>query len=258
MGQIAELIDTQLAAGMSYGAGIVRQSGDVQSWLELVAQAIYDIPASDLGTAAEPWEERFSFFINRQEGVRFAVNEGGFVIRLIERLTRRIQRRWYIMAYEGAVNDVEGTRARIKVVDSDKIQYRRPILPPTLPATPVPTCLPFHTFSYPVSARETRLISHRTGLRISHSTLNQPWLPAHVYPPPPPPRKGKLRIGYVSRHVPLSSTPQIGTHQSSQRLWESSSLALDAERLWTPRPRPVRSLLLRDIHERRLFLPPQG
>lgn len=79
------------------------------------------------------------------------------------------------------------------------------------------TVLPFHCFTLSVTPRETRLISHRTGLRISHSTLNQPWLAPMVYPPPRPPLGGKINVGYVSSDLgnhPLSHLMQsiFGMH----------------------------------------------
>ncbi|KAJ1659864.1 hypothetical protein IWQ61_001115 [Dispira simplex] len=139
------------------------------------------------------------------------INEGGWCVRVVERCMRWIQRRWYVDRYH-----------RGEVVESPKEinrRYARPMLPP-LPTPHVPTVLPFHTFTYPLSARQIRLISHRNALRISHSVLSAPWLPNTVYHPPPPPAP-HIRLGYVSsdfNNHPLSHLMQsvFGFHDRSR------------------------------------------
>ena len=202
MGQISELVAKQLADGRVYGVGAMRSAGTMDQWLAVISQAIWGIPPSELKAASANWRARLSFFLETDDvdRPRYVVNEGSFIIRLVERLMRRVQRRWYLEKYGPTLHSTGYVRP-ILVTKADAANYRRPILPPSLPPISVPTVLPFHTFSYPVSPRETRLISHRTGLRISHNTLNQPWLPPHVYPPPPPPLNGVINIGYVSRSV---------------------------------------------------------
>lgn len=109
--------------------------------------------------------------------------EGSRIVRLVERITRIIQWKWYHNRH---------------VSDSDKVsQYIRPRLPSNLTIPSAPTVLPFHTFTCPLSARDIRTISQRNAIRISCSTLRLPWIPATVFPPPPPPNP-KLNVGYVS------------------------------------------------------------
>ncbi|CAO3598974.1 unnamed protein product [Absidia cylindrospora] len=122
-------------------------------------------------------------------------NEGGWLIRLLERVMRRMQRHWYIKEFGGVVA-TEYAQASITVDPQNAQHYQRPQIPDGLSSPPVPTVLPFHTFTYPLSARQIRLISHRNALRISHSTLTSSWVASHVYPPPPP--GPRLKIGYVS------------------------------------------------------------
>ncbi|GAA6000119.1 hypothetical protein JCM5350_004281, partial [Sporobolomyces pararoseus] len=213
MSQISDLVAKQLNDGLSYGQGSLRSYGGVQQWLEILSQAIYGVAPSLIPGAMKIWETRLTALLNRPAGTSTSINEGGYLIRLIERLTRRIQRRWYLATYGSKLATSEGQPLppRIVPTQQDAIQYRRPTLPPSLPPIPVPTVLPFHCFTLPVTARETRLISHRTGLRISHSTLNQPWLPPIVYPPPRPPINGKINLGYVSSDLgnhPLSHLMQ--------------------------------------------------
>ncbi|KAM0749157.1 TPR-like protein [Meredithblackwellia eburnea MCA 4105] len=208
LGQISELIAKQLVDGQQYGAGVVRSFQTADKWISDISQFMYDLQPEAIGPVAETWMFRLQPFLGGHRPPW--ANEGGFVIRLVERLMRRVQRRWYIAVYQKTHYTTEILPA-IAVQESDVVKYRRPVLPPSLSIPPVPTVLPFHVFTYPVSARETRLISHRTGLRISFNTLTQPWLPRNVYPPPPPPLNGKINIGYVSSDLgnhPLSHLMQ--------------------------------------------------
>ncbi|GAA5905481.1 hypothetical protein JCM5296_005886 [Sporobolomyces johnsonii] len=222
MAQISDLVAKQLKDGLSYGVGSLRTYGGVKEWLAIISQALYDASPEVAGDAMKPWLARLSFLLGEFDRSAAPVNEGGYLIRLVERLMRRIQRRWYLAEYGPMVYAAESQAPkRIMPTQADAVKYRRPLLPPSLPPIPVPTVLPFHCFTLPVTARETRLISHRTGLRISHSTLNQPWMPPIVYPPPRPPLNGKINLGYVSSDLgnhPLSHLMQsvFGYHDLSR------------------------------------------
>ncbi|KAJ2083971.1 hypothetical protein H4R24_000414 [Coemansia sp. RSA 988] len=139
-------------------------------------------------------------------------NEGGWAMRLVERAMIVLQRQWYWDVQHRKQSAIE---ALSRPHDS---AYQRPTLPAGMVAPGVPTVLPFHTFTYPLDAREIRLISHRNAMRVSFTTLggSAPWLPAHVYPPPSPPEP-HIRIGYVSsdfNNHPLSHLMQsvFGMH----------------------------------------------
>ncbi|GAA5831870.1 hypothetical protein JCM11251_003916 [Rhodosporidiobolus azoricus] len=212
MAQISDLVARQLREGLSYGIGSLRASGNFQDWMNLIAHAIFGTTHPS-PAAMQPWIARLQFLLSDYDRPTSNINEGGYLIRLIERLMRRIQRRWYLSEFGAKVyiESGEQTPNRINPTQADLVKYRRPALPPSLPPIPVPTVLPFHCFTLPVTARETRLISHRTGLRISHATLNQPWMPPIVYPPPRPPANGKINVGYVSSDLgnhPLSHLMQ--------------------------------------------------
>ncbi|SCZ91024.1 BZ3500_MvSof-1268-A1-R1_Chr1-3g02487 [Microbotryum saponariae] len=219
MGQISALVGSQLADGMGYGAGSLRAVGDLDHWLRIISQAIYGLTPEQVGEAMSTWKFRLEFLLNPKNRKAYPHNEGGYLIRLVERLMRRIQRRWYISTY-GPNIAAAPTALRIMPTPEDLVSYRRPMLPPVLPPVGVPTVLPFHCFTLPVSAREIRLISHRTGLSISRATLNQPWMPDFVLPPPRPPIQGVLNIGYVSSDLgnhPLSHLMQsvFGFHDTT-------------------------------------------
>ncbi|KAI2643252.1 glycosyl transferase family 41-domain-containing protein [Xylaria nigripes] len=109
--------------------------------------------------------------------------EGSRVLRLVERATKMMTRRWYIDQY---------VTRRLSMTE-----YTRPKLPAQLPVPAAPTLLPFHTFTYPLNPKAIRTISQRNAARIACSTLKSLWLPSTVYPPPRPPNP-QLNIGYVS------------------------------------------------------------
>ncbi|KAI0365250.1 TPR-like protein [Pilatotrama ljubarskyi] len=165
------------------------------------------------------WQTRFQRLARSGEDrAQRRTNEAGFLLRFIDWVQPQMQRRWYVKAY-GKVLAVE------KGVATSEGNYHgffiRPTVPKTLQPPPVPSVLPFHTFTYPLTPRVTRLIPHRSALRISYTAFAQPWLPKHVYRPPRPPINGKLNIGYVSNDVnnhPLSHLMQsvFGMHDRKQ------------------------------------------
>ncbi|GAA96750.1 glycosyltransferase family 41 protein [Mixia osmundae IAM 14324] len=213
MAKIRSLVQKQLSDGLAYGSGMIANTQPIEGWLAVVAQAL---ATGGILDNTQAWTDRLSQFYEKLDRWALLINEGGFIIRLIEHLSRRVQRRWYLHQY-GSLVKSDAPMSAIDLSDPAVVaQYKRPLLPPQLTATAVPTVLPFHTFTYPLDAREIRLISHRNALRISMSALSQPWMPTHVYPPPPPPSP-KINIGYVSsdfNNHPLSHLMQsiFGMH----------------------------------------------
>ncbi|KAG0292102.1 hypothetical protein BGZ98_002727 [Dissophora globulifera] len=209
MGRVSEIVEKQLAEGSVWGTGLVRAFRP-QLWQVILRAFLGSDPRhSDVGL----WQARLDQWVSRTD-TKDRRNEGGWVIRLLERATRRLQRNWYLEKYGQST-----TRSRRPSSDA-KEQYQRPMLPNGMAAPPVPTVLPFHTFTYPLTARQIRLISHRNALRISHGTLASHWLPSTVYPPPAPPSP-RLKIGYVSsdfNNHPLSHLMQsvFGMHDKGR------------------------------------------
>lgn len=197
--RLTELVRRQLDSTLSYGSGCITATGGVETWMRIVSFSLINDTPDKLDRATfEAWRRRLAAFDGGLDDAdRGRLNEGGFVIRLIERLARQTQRRWYVDLY-GVTPFVAGTTPARGVGGSDAVErYARVPIPPSLPQIGVPTVLPFHTFTSPISTRDTRLISHRNALRIAHSALQQPWLPTHVLPPPAPPSP-RLKIGYLS------------------------------------------------------------
>ncbi|KAF9917473.1 hypothetical protein FBU30_000740 [Linnemannia zychae] len=209
MGRVFEIVEKQLTEGAVWGMGLVRAYR--QPLWQIILRAFLD--SNPRHPDAAFWQSRLDFWCNRTD-TKDRRNEGGWIIRLVERASRRLQRRWYLEKY--GANPKRPRRPNAETAEL----YQRPMLPPGMPAPPVPTVLPFHTFTYPLTARQIRLISHRNALRISHGTLGSHWLPATVYPPPAPPSP-RLKIGYVSsdfNNHPLSHLMQsvFGMHDKSR------------------------------------------
>lgn len=216
MDKLVEIVDRQLVEGCNWGQGVLQSSsssgtqsptnkttvGEQLTQLLAVftcASTMIDEDDKSIITATtsdriKDWTHRLEqWTLGRSQSTK---NEGGWLIRLLERLMRRMQHHWYLQHFGGTI---ESTYSQAKIVaDQQTTQYyQRPQIPSCLSSPPVPTVLPFHTFTYPLSARQIRLISHRNALRISHSALTSSWVAPYVYPPPPPPAP-RLKIGYVS------------------------------------------------------------
>ncbi|KAG0175535.1 hypothetical protein DFQ28_008884 [Apophysomyces sp. BC1034] len=221
IGRVVEIVEKQLDEGAGWGSGILKHNVSQrnqtlgESLVEFMISTLTDNTGSD-AMLAESWRKRLAYFA---ENATKKKNEGGWLIRLIERIMRRLQRKWYIELY-GATVQSSTRYPPVQVLPEAARKYQRPLIPSTLSAPPVPTVLPFHTFTYPLDTRQVRLISHRNALRISHTTLTSSWVAPHVYPPPPPP-SSRLKIGYVSsdfNNHPLSHLMQsvFGFHDRTR------------------------------------------
>ncbi|PVG04770.1 protein prenylyltransferase [Serendipita vermifera] len=184
MGKLETVTKKQLLEGYGVGEGIMRTFGELKEWRGIVQLALgQDLP--DL--QRRHWDKILGRFYGPFNRYEKAVNETGFVIRLIELLNRITQQRWYRDHYV----QESGTG-----VASSKL-YRRFRLPGAMEPPPVPSVLPFHTFTYSLETRVLRLVAYRNALKISYDALMAPWLPTTVYQPPPPPTD-RFNIGYVS------------------------------------------------------------
>lgn len=166
--RVIGIISQQLDDASHWGRGLLQQptiQGLVQQLQEFCHNPGFDLENAIRAWACDAWE-------------------GSRLVRLVERATRVILWKWY---HDRHVAQREATPSH----------YLRPQLPSSLTIPSAPTVLPFHTFTYPLCAKDIRSISQRNAMRISCSTLRAPWLPPTVYPPPPPPNP-YLNVGYVS------------------------------------------------------------
>ncbi|KAI5235459.1 TPR-like protein [Aureobasidium subglaciale] len=172
LNRVVDIVEKQLKEGEGWGHGVL-----TPVIIDSLVQLIADFDGGLQGFATD--EQQIRQVISGWSGQKW---EGARLIKLVERLTRRISWHWY---------QDKHVRKRTKS------RYLRPQLPANLNVPNAPTVLPFHTFTCPVSAKQVRLISERNAYRISTLTLRMPWLPADVYPPPAPPSP-EIRVGYVS------------------------------------------------------------
>ena len=193
--RVLAIVEKQLEDGKSWGKGTTRRPDFSQliSRTNLAGNMLCDQNVQNkIVEAVASWTDQ--------------AWEGAKVVRLVERATRQLGWQMYQERY-------------IKKVESP-VTYQRPRLPTSLTVPGAPTVLPFHTFTYPLTANQIRKISQRNGLRISCSTLKAPWLPNVIFTPPAPPEPC-LRVGYVSsdfNNHPLAHLMQsvFGFHNPSR------------------------------------------
>ncbi|KAJ1724611.1 hypothetical protein LPJ53_001147 [Coemansia erecta] len=216
MDRIVEIVDQQLADGRAWGrglllardasaaGGVARPTRALLWFLDGVGRLLPERAGSPLAAFVHAALDLARAVAAGAEGdalpaatlrrwaavVRQMRCEGAWALRLSERVVVAQQRRLFRLMH---------VQQPHVPVDAGAPEFRRPQLPTGLAAPGVPTVLPFHTFTYPLDAREVRLISHRNAMRLSFATLGggAPWLAPHVTPPPPPPAP-LLHIGYVS------------------------------------------------------------
>ncbi|KAI0689614.1 TPR-like protein [Cytidiella melzeri] len=211
MQRMIAICEDQLSIAYTQNQHCVGATKPLVDWLRTVDVA-FGRPLTQV--EIQHWTTVFHRFYEPVDRPTHRMNEGGFVIRFINWLQPRLQRRWYVKVY-----------GKVMISDEDLTTdpgmyaqlFQRPQLPRTMSPPVVPSVLPFNTFLYSMNARLNRLIAHRNALRISFTALSQPWLPRHVYPPPGPPCNGILNIAYITNDVnnhPLSHLMQsvFGLH----------------------------------------------
>ncbi|TFY55582.1 hypothetical protein EVJ58_g8160 [Rhodofomes roseus] len=203
--KMIEICERQIDAAYMQTVGIMQKSATKEEWLQVVENAQGRALRED---ERAHWLECLQRYYDGDDRMRNGINEVGFVIRFMDWAQPRLQRQWYIQAFGKIVSSDEPMFDTSPELER---RFLRPVLPANMTSPPVPSVLPFHTFTYPLSLRAARLVAHRNALRISFMAHSQTWLPPHVYRPPPPPLNGKLNIGYVSNDVndhPLSHLMQ--------------------------------------------------
>ncbi|PSS37737.1 hypothetical protein PHLCEN_2v430 [Hermanssonia centrifuga] len=209
--KMIDICENQLQIAYSQNTHAISAAKTLDEWLESL-QLVFGRPLRK--QELDHWARLFGQFYGPMNRTERQINEGGFIIRFIDWIQPRLQRRWYLKVYGKVFSAHKDTRTDPQSYGN---VFLRPALPRSMTPPTVPSVLPFHTFIHPLPARMIRLISHRHALRISFTALSQSWLPRHVYPPPGPAVNGVLNIGYVSNDVndhPLSHLMQsvFGMH----------------------------------------------
>lgn len=187
--KLTEICDSQIISGYRASAGIIASDRSLEQWMETIEACLG--PLSQ--TRRTRWETFLKRFYAPFDRTESRVYEAGSVVRLVEMLSRVLQRRWYVDMYGSSAYSPKG-----KSREPDISKYYRPKLPAAMVAPLALSILPFHTFTLPLSTRRIRIIAHRNAIRTSYLALSQDWLPPHVYQPPAPPGEGKLKVGYIS------------------------------------------------------------
>lgn len=203
MDRVSQLVNRQLDEGRVYGAGIFASDAPMHIWIGRILATYGDYSPQ----AQSEWARKLEVLFTPAAAAAAAaatggsaatpaVAEGSLLLRIAERGARRAMRRWYLDCAQASHRQNALIAPQAQLLEAAH-NYPRIPLPARMVSPTVPTVLPFHTFTYPLPARQIRLICHRNALRISHSTLSQAWMPTHVYPPPPMP-VSRLKIGYIS------------------------------------------------------------
>ncbi|KAF8708355.1 Glycosyl transferase family 41, partial [Rhizoctonia solani] len=186
--KILEICDSQIISAYYASSGIIASDRTLEQWMEIVEACLGPFSTE----RRQRWETCLGRFYKPFDRAEKRVYEAGAVVRLIEMLSRVLQRRWYMDSYGS------GAYLKGKTRELDRSKYRRPRLPAAMVAPLSLSILPFHTFTLPLSTRRIRIISHRHAIRTSYLALSQDWLPSHIYPPPPPPNNGRFKVAYIS------------------------------------------------------------
>jgi len=217
MKSVIGICEAQLSESHHKNIGILAAKS-LDDWLLLIALAT-TMPQCD--HSLRKWVHRFHLFAETSDRRQPLLNEGGFLLRLIDWYRTRKQHQRYIETYG-------------ETLYCEEVPHSSPEA--ALTATPfasiiplaslqkAPTVLPFHTvchvyvdmflldlhlpiqFTLPLSSIAIRRIAHRNALRASHTIMTQ-ISPDQVPLPPPPPVRRRINIGYVSsdfRYYPLN------------------------------------------------------
>ncbi|CAE6411254.1 unnamed protein product [Rhizoctonia solani] len=190
--KLLEICDSQIISGYRASSGIIASDRTLEQWMETIESCLGPLSPE----RKQRWEISLKRFYSPFDRAEKRVYEAGVVVRLVELLSRVLQRRWYVDMYGSGTYS---TKEKARELDISK--YYRPRLPAAMVAPLALSILPFHTFTLPLSTRRIRIVSHRNAIRTSYLALTQDWLPPHVYKPPPPPNGGRLKVAYISRHL---------------------------------------------------------
>ncbi|RGB38288.1 glycosyltransferase family 41 protein [Rhizophagus diaphanus] len=191
MGRVSDVVDNFIKEGAKFGEGIIQQFGGLHKLFNFLCVGL------NSDDPCYKWLKARADLIASTKNPPSLKNEGGFILRLINKLTRRVQHRWYIEYYGNQIISQTSQVAICKSGDKYNEKYLRPKVPPGLPQPSPSPVQPWYTFTYDLSPKQIRLVSHRQALHIAYDAFTANWLPNTVFPPPPPPSP-RIKVGYVS------------------------------------------------------------
>lgn len=141
-GYIKKMIDIcedQLQVAYSQNTHAVSAMKTLDEWLESL-QLVFGRPLRK--QEFDHWARLFGQFYGPMKQTERQINEGGFIIRFIDWIQPRLQRRWYIKVYGKAFSAHQDTRTDPQSYGN---VFLRPALPRGMTPPTVPSVLPFHT-----------------------------------------------------------------------------------------------------------------
>ncbi|CAG8572719.1 13154_t:CDS:2 [Funneliformis caledonium] len=170
MGKVSDVVDNFIKEGAKFGDGVIQRFGGLHKLFNSLCVGL------NTDDTCYKWLKARADLIVATKNPPSLKNEGGFILRLINKLTRRVQRRWYLEFYGNQVIATSPQPAICKNVKyGDK--YLRPKVPPGLPQPSPSPVQPWYTFTYDLSPKQIRLVSHRQALHIAYDAFTANWLP---------------------------------------------------------------------------------
>ncbi|KAG8744424.1 hypothetical protein FRC10_010202 [Ceratobasidium sp. 414] len=134
--KLTEICDSQIISGYRSNSGIIAIDRTLGEWMATIESCTG--PLSD--ARRERWEKSMGRFYRQFDRAEKRIYEAGSVVRLVELLSRMLQRRWYVDMY-----GTTGKKSKGKSQEVDVSRYYRPQLPAAM-VPPLPlSVLPFHT-----------------------------------------------------------------------------------------------------------------
>lgn len=145
MPKLIEMMRSQISAAYNLNKGIVRATGTLENWLGWIEASI-NTKFSD--AQRNQWVNIIQHYLSDLDHEKETINEGGFIIRIVEWLTKVLQWRWYNEVYGNEHFSADDVQPLYRNISSENaVKYRRPRVPPMMSLLPVPSVLPFHTVS---------------------------------------------------------------------------------------------------------------
>lgn len=143
MPKLLQIVRKQLSAAYSFNVGIVQSIGTCEDWLDWIERTV----GGELSPIQRKrWEATLQLSYTSIDRRQENINEGGFVVRVVEWLMRVLQRRWYIEVYgQNAYSANYVSPIHGKISPKDRAIFRRPQLPASVASPTLPSVLPFHT-----------------------------------------------------------------------------------------------------------------
>ncbi|GAB1519259.1 hypothetical protein RhiTH_002325 [Rhizoctonia solani] len=136
--KILEICDSQIISAYYASSGIIASDRTLEQWMEIVEACLGPFSTQ----RRQRWETCLGRFYKPFDRAEKRVYEAGAVVRLIEMLSRVLQRRWYMDSYGS------GAYLKGKTRELDRSKYRRPRLPAAMVAPLSLSILPFHTHTF--------------------------------------------------------------------------------------------------------------